>query len=101
MGIEINAIRKKYADELEDLPMKPLPAYKAASTALVGVTKEATQEELDIIKALEQQKIDLRNQGLDAAAQGFQLLAQLGEKNKAIQKIAETVANIGSTYSSW
>ena len=88
MGIEINAIRKKYADELEDLPMKPLPAYKAASTALVGVTKEATQEELDIIKALEQQKIDLRNQGLDAAAQGFQLLAQLGEKNKAIQKIA-------------
>lgn len=88
MGIEINAIRKKYADELEDLPMKPLPAYKAASTALVGVTKEATQEELDIIKALEQQKIDLRNQGLDAAAQGFQLLAQLGEKNKAIQKVA-------------
>ena len=88
MGIEINAIRKKYADELEDLPMKPLPAYKAASTALVGVTKEATQEELDIVKALEQQKIDLRNQGLDAAAQGFQLLAQLGEKNKAIQKVA-------------
>jgi hypothetical protein len=100
MGIEINAIRKKYADELEDLPMKPIPAFKAAATELVGIAKQATQEELDAFAAVAETKAAIRDADFDNASAGIDLISKLFAGNKKIQAatlIAENALAIAKT----
>jgi len=55
---------------------------------VAAINKAARDKELADIKTMEDAKNALQMQGLDVASQGFALLAQLGEKNKGIQKAA-------------
>lgn len=55
---------------------------------VAAINKAARDKELADIKTMEDAKTTLQMQGLDVASQGFALLAQLGEKNKGIQKAA-------------
>lgn len=100
MGIEINAIRKKYADELETLPMLPLVPIKTAATELVGIAKQATQEELDAFVTLAETKMAIRDADFDNASAGIDLISKLFEGNKKVQAaslIAENALAIAKT----
>jgi hypothetical protein len=63
-------------------------AAARSAEEVAAINKTAADKELEKLKAVEEQKNALRSQGLDLASQGFALLAQLGEKNKGIQKAA-------------
>jgi len=63
-------------------------AAERSAKEVAAINKTAADKELEKLKAVEEQKNALRSQGLDLASQGFALLAQLGEKNKGIQKAA-------------
>ena len=73
-----------------------IAAARSAEEVAV-IKKTARDKELADIKIMEDAKTALQMQGLDAASQGIQLIAQLGQKNKAIQKasvLAESAVGI-------
>ena len=72
-------------------------AAARSAEEVAAINKTARDKELADIKTMEDAKTALQMQGLDAASQGIQLLAQLGQKNKAIQKgavLAESAVGI-------
>ena len=63
-------------------------AAARSAEEVAAINKTAADKELNRIKAVEEQKRAIQMQNLEIANQGFALLAQLGEKNKGIQKAA-------------
>jgi hypothetical protein len=88
---EIDAVRNKYF-ALEEAAKGNAEAEKTIATAkateMDAIDAKYKAIEIDRLKAVAEQKRALQSQALDVASQGFALLAQLGEKNKAVQKIA-------------
>lgn len=78
---EINDINLKYQEQAYE-------ADKLAKEKKAELDKEAYEKEIAAARAAQEQKAAIQQQGLDVALQGVQLIANIFENQKGVQKAA-------------